>query len=149
MSKKNLAPDSLKPKRGNQLFYLLVLEVILIYILFPYQQEDTPEKDEPVPELNVVVLNGCRVPDIAKEVAEELLNMGIDVADHDNIPNTNCLHQETKIVVRYYSEGQQQRLDYLQKVTGIEKVVLLEKENSLAEFELILGKDYIKYFKEK
>lgn len=147
MSKKNLTQKSGKSQKGMQLFFIIALVVILIYIFYPNQRMDVVEEDSPKPEIYVVVSNGCGISNVAEEVSSQLLDMRLNVQSWGNTDNPNCVHQETQIVIRQVLDGQQARLAYLQKVTGIKKVITAQKDDSLCEFELLLGKDYINYFK--
>ncbi|MCF7919485.1 MAG: LytR C-terminal domain-containing protein [Candidatus Cloacimonetes bacterium] len=147
MTKKNLTENPGKSQNGMQLFFVLALLIMLIYIFYPYKQPQQEANDLPKPEIYIVVLNGCGIANIAQEVSKQLLDQGVNAMTWGNTDNPNCIHQKTQIVVRQESENQAAKLAYLQKVTGIKEFIIAHKENSLTEFELILGKDYINYFK--
>jgi len=148
MSEKSLTQKSGKSQKGMQLIFLVALAVIMVYIFYPYKQPEIVVDATPKPEVYIVVLNGCGISNVAQEVSSKLLDMKkINVKSWGNTDNPNCIHQETKIVIRQELPGQAARLAYLKEVTGIEKVITAKKDNSQCEFELILGKDYINYFK--
>lgn len=147
MSKKNLTQTGDKKNSGIQLYFILAILIVLIYIFYPYEVKEKEIVEEKKPEIYIVVSNGCGIPDLAQKVSEQLLAKGIDAMTWKNTSNPNCIHPETMIVIRQESDNQKQKLNWLTKETGIKKITKAYKKDSLAEFELVLGKDYINYFK--
>lgn len=146
MSKKNLTQEKEK-KNETALYFVVALIIVMIYIFYPYDEKQKIVDSTKQPEIYLVVSNGCGIPDIAQEISQWFLERGIDAMTWKNTSNPNCIHQKTMIVVRQKSDDQKIKLNWLEKETGIDKVIFAYKEDSLTEFELVLGKDYINYFK--
>ncbi len=149
MTRKNLAKSETGTPLAVRICFLVALVVILIYIIVPDRKESVKEEKKEIyqPEVKIVVNNGCAVTDLAQSVSQVLLGMGINVVTWGNIENPNCIYEETMIIIRRKNKDTKKKLEYFSKLTGIQKSNEIEKENSKAEFELILGKDYFLYFK--
>jgi hypothetical protein len=127
--------------------FLVSLVVIFIYMVLP---EKKTEKAEPLPvppELRIEVNNGCGMHNLAQDVSTLLLEKNVIVVSWGNIDNPRCIYDETMIVIRHKNQDTSKKLKYLRELTGISKFTEAQKENARAEFEIILGKDYFKYFK--
>jgi len=119
---------------------------VMIYILFPGSNEIVETENEDRPNINILVRNGCGVSGLAQRVSQALLYNGITVIDWENISNTQCEYEETMLVVRQEGEEIEKKLNYLKSKTGLKNITRAVKDNAKAEFELILGKDYMLYF---
>lgn len=147
MSKKNLTYTESKTPVVVTICFLVALVVILIYILLPEPQKDKTIEPEIPSGFKLVVSNGCGKEDLAQDVSTMLLNKGFIIVGCDNIDNTRCVYEKTLLVIRKRDEDTDKKLDFFEKLTGLNNITEAEKENARAEFELILGKDYYKYFK--
>ena len=148
MSEKNLAQKHGRSGMGIQPFFVVALVIVLIYIFYPYEQKEKVADDAPKPEIYLVVSNGSSIPYIAEDVSAALLKLeNINVMKWGNTDNPKCIHNKTQIVIRQETPDQKVKLAYLQELTGIKDVVIAYREGFETEFELILGKDYINYFK--
>ncbi|MCF7912636.1 MAG: LytR C-terminal domain-containing protein [Candidatus Cloacimonetes bacterium] len=127
--------------------FAIALIIVLIYILFPGNSEIEVNEVENTPNIKILVRNGCGVSGLAQSVSQSLLCNNITVVDWENISNQSCVYEETMLVIRQELDKEQEyKLHYLQEKTGIKKVTKAVKANAKAEFELILGKDYVLYF---
>ncbi|MCD4818254.1 MAG: LytR C-terminal domain-containing protein [Candidatus Cloacimonetes bacterium] len=105
------------------------------------------EEQQSIPNssVKVSILNGCGYPGIATEAKEKLLDFEqIDVISWKNNFRNMYIYDQTIIIVK---KDNDKKLDYLMKITGIERRALAYNENIIEEFYIILGKDYRKYFK--
>ena len=151
MSEKILSEEKkVKGRNGSvaiSICFVIALIVVLIYIFYPGNSEIVEKVTEKQPNIKILVRNGCGVSNLAQRVSQALLYNKITVVDWENIPNQNCVYDETMIVVRCeLNEELEYKLKYLQDKTGIKNVTKAVKANAKAEFELILGKDYVLYF---
>ena len=153
MSEKNLSEEKkVKDRNGSvavSICFVIAFIIVLIYIFYPGNSEIVEKVAEKQPKIKILVRNGCGVSDLAKRVSQALafMNNNITVVDWENVSNTRCVYEETMIVVRCeLNEELEYKLKYLQDKTGIKNVTKAVKANAKAEFELILGKDYVLYF---
>jgi LytR cell envelope-related transcriptional attenuator len=151
MSEKNLSEEKkVKVRKGSvaiSICFVIALIIVMIYIFLPENSVIVEEVPEKQPNIKILVRNGCGISDLAQRVSQALLYNKITVVDWENIPNQSCVYDETRIVVRCErNEEVEYKLKYLQDKTGIINVTNAVKANAKAEFELILGKDYVLYF---
>jgi hypothetical protein len=145
MAKKNVTPKENASPRVSSIYFLLALGVVIIYMLIPERTEQIEIDEKPEHGISVIVLNGCGQTDLAQKVSQILMDNKINVIDWGNTQKSQCIHKETMIVIRH--KGIEAKLEYFAEITGVEKSILALKSNSRAEFELILGLDYYRYFK--
>jgi len=159
MTKKKLTEEKkINSKKGAikvSICFVVAMIIVMIYILIPESSIIIPESSEIVeieddykPSINILVNNGCGVIGLAQSVSDSLLhkNDNFSVA-WGNIANTQFEYEETRLVIRKEGDDMEKKLNYLKSKTGITKVDKAVKHNAKAEFELILGKDYMTYFK--
>jgi len=151
MTEKKLTEEKkVNSKKGAitvSICFAVAMIIVMIYILFPESSEIVEMEDDYKPSINILVRNGCGVSGLAQRVSQALLYNDITVIDWENISNMQCEYEETMLVVRQEGKDVEKKLNYLKSKTGITKVTRAVKDNAKAEFELILGKDYILYFK--
>jgi len=126
---------------------LFIFLAIYIFLLFKPKEINSVKREDSLPIIKVSVLNGCSFPSIAREVKDILLDKfseNIDVISWDNVPRRMFIYNQTIIVVKHKDE---KKLEFLKKITGIKRRIYACDENSLEDFQIILGKDYKKYFK--
>jgi len=153
MTEKKLTEEKkVNSKKGAitvSICFAVAMIIVMIYILFPGSSEIVEIEDDYKPSINILVRNGCGVSGLAQRVSHSLLcNDNFDITvDWENIANTQVEYAETRLVVRKEGDDMEKKLNYLKSKTGIKKVDIAVKNNTKTEFELILGKDYILYFK--
>jgi hypothetical protein len=101
--------------------------------------EDTEHK---LPAIKIILTNGCGFEGIAKEFADFLADKNVDVVSMGN--SLRPVYNKT-IIVNH--KGDAEDLQRLQRMTGISRYTEVRNENALAEFEIIVGKDYELYTK--
>ena len=136
MTRKNLTKTETGTPIVITVCFLVALVVILIYIILPDRKEIVIEEEIYKPEVRIVVNNGCAVTDLAQNVSQLLLGMGINVVTWGNIENSSCIYEETMIIIRQENKDTKKKMEYFSKLTGIQKSIIAGKENSKAEFEL-------------
>ena len=149
MTEKKMSKEKKDNRKGAvtvSIFFMVALVIVMIYILFPGSSEIVETENEDRPNINILVRNGCGVSGLAQRVSQALLYNGITVIDWENISNTQCEYEETMLVVRQEGEEIEKKLNYLKSKTGLKNITRAVKDNAKAEFELILGKDYMLYF---
>jgi len=147
-----------KPK--NNLFHIdkrasligitaLLFISVTVYFLF-FNKEVNDKIDEEVVEvtsLKLSILNGCGVKGAASEVKENLINRNlenIDIISWENVKSNKFIYGKSIIVVKRKDEN---KLKYLMKITGISRRIYAFDENTIEDFQIILGRDYRTYFK--
>lgn len=128
------------------LIALFAFLAVYVFLLFKPKEETFSKSENPLPIIKVSVLNGCKFPLIAREVKDILLDRyssNIDVISWGNVPRGMFIYSQSIIVVKHKDE---RKLEFLKKITGIKRRIYACDENSLEDFQIILGKDYKKYF---
>jgi len=128
------------------LIALFAFLAVYVFLLFKPKEEIFPKHEIPLPIIKVSVLNGCKFPLIAREVKDLLLDKyseNIDVISWGNVRRRLFIYNQSIIVVKHKDE---RKLEFLKKITGIKRRIYACDENSLEDFQIILGKDYKKYF---
>jgi len=127
----------------------LLLISVASYILF-FNKIDNDIIDDEVIEvtsLKLSILNGCGVKGAAGEVKENLINMNlenVDIISWKNVKSNKFIYGKSIIVVKRKDD---KKLKYLMKITGISRRIYAFDENTIEDFQLILGRDYRTYFK--
>jgi len=102
----------------------------------------TADKEHQLPAVKIILTNGCGFEGLAKEFSDYLEDKNVDIV---SIGNTlRPVYDKTIIVVR---KGDDADLQRLQRMTGIERFTEALNETALADFEIIIGKDYEQYTK--
>lgn len=100
-----------------------------------------------VTSLKLSILNGCGVKGAASEVKDILINMNfenVDIISWENVKSNKFIYGKSIIVVKRNDEN---KLKYLMKITGISRRIYAFDENTIEDFQIILGRDYRTYFK--
>ncbi len=122
---------------------LLVLSAagILWYQLKSEGGDDSANAEHKLPAIKLILTNGCGFEGVAKEFSDFLADKNVDIVF---MGNARPIYDKTLIVNR---KGDAVDLQRLQRMTGIERFTEARNENALAEFEIIIGKDYETYTK--
>ena len=100
-----------------------------------------------ISSLKLSILNGCGVKGAASEVKDNLINKNfenVDIISWENVKSYKFIYGKSIIVVKRKDEN---KLKYLMKITGISRRIYAFDENTLEDFQIILGRDYRTYFK--
>ena len=127
----------------------LLLISVVSYLLFFNKKVSEYIEDEiiEITSLKLSILNGCGVKGAASEVNEILYNKDIenmDIISCGNVKSYKFIYGKSIIVVKRKDDN---KLKYLMKITGISRRIYAFDENSIEDFQIILGRDYRTYFK--
>ncbi len=117
---------------------LLIIVAAVFY--FGKSSDDGKAKEyseDELPAIKVVVTNGCGYVQLASEYAAAIAGKNIEVVSLADTPKP--IYDKSIIVVR---KGDMQDLKRLQKMTGIQRWTSALNEYYIADFEIIVGKDY-------
>lgn len=122
----------------------IILVIIGAYVIYKMKQPKKVEVKEEVMlrPISVLVLNGCGFNGLARSVSNSFDRDIIEVIDIGNTPHS--IYNKSLIVVKKQDEDNLRRL---QEYTGIKRFVYATNDHSSADFIIILGYDYEKYFK--
>lgn len=144
-SKNNLSP-ALK-KLIISFLALLIIVVAGFWILRFLGQNDTQEEPEyKFSSVKISILNGCGKKNAATEVKDILYDKEInnlDIISWKNVPREMFIYEKSLIIVKKMNE---EKLDFLTRLTGIQRRIFAENDQYIEEFQIVLGKDYKKYF---
>lgn len=122
---------------------LCLFTISVVVITKRSSQEDVAvEQDVTLLPIRIKVLNGCGFNGLARKVSNSLNRDIVDVLDVGN--TLHAIYNKSIIVVKTENEDDLKRL---QKYTGINRFVYATNKFSDADFIIILGHDYEKYFK--
>ena len=128
---------------------VLLLISVASYLLF-FNKKVSDNFDDEIVEitsLKLSILNGCGVKGAASEVKENLISKNIenmDIISWENVKSNKFIYGKSIIVVKRKDEN---KLKYLMKITGISRRIYAFDENTIEDFQIILGRDYRTYFK--
>ncbi len=129
-------------------FLVLLLAIIITLLLFKsdlFKSEEYAEKnDKNTPLVRIAVVNGCGINGAANDVRNYFIHndfSNIDVLFWKD--GRKYIYEKSIIVVKKNSE----KLNYLMEVTGIKRKIYAVSENSMEDFQIIVGRDFQKYFK--
>ena len=127
----------------------LLLISVVSYLLFFNKKVSENIEDEiiEVTSLKLTILNGCGVKGAASEVNEIFINKEIenmDIISCENVKSNKFIYGKSIIVVKRKDDN---KLKYLIKITGISRRIYAFDENSIEDFQIILGRDYRTFFK--
>ena len=127
---------------------LLLISVASYFLFFNKKVSDNFEDEVfEITSLKISILNGCGVKGIASEVKDILIKMNIenmDVISWENVKSNKFIYGKSIIVVKRKDEN---KLKYLMKITGISRRIYAFDDNTIEDFQIILGRDYRTYFK--
>jgi len=127
---------------------LLLISIASYYLFFNKNVSDNYEDEiVEITSLKLSILNGCGVKGAASEVKENLINKNIenmDIISWENVKSNKFIYGKSIIVVKRNDET---KLKYLMKITGISRRIYAFDENTIEDFQIILGRDYRTYFK--
>jgi len=137
-------------KRAS-LIGITVILLISVASYFMFFNKKVSEKNEveviDITSLKLSILNGCGVKGAAGEVKDNILNNNfenIDIISWENVKSNKFIYGKTIIVVKREDEN---KLKYLMKITGVTRRIYAFNENTIEDFQIILGRDYRTYFK--
>ena len=127
----------------------LLLISVASYFLFFNKKVSENIEDEliEITSLKLSILNGCGVHGAASKVKEILINHNyenVDIISWENVKSNKFIYGKTIIVVKKKDEN---KLKYLMKVTGISRRIFALDDDTIEDFQIILGRDYRTYFK--
>ncbi len=127
---------------------LLLISVASYFMFFNKNISENIEVEIiEVTSLKLSILNGCGVKGAASEVKESLINSNfdnVDIISWDNVKSNKFIYGKSIIVVKRNDEN---KLKYLMQITGISRRIYAFNENTIEDFQIILGRDYRTYFK--
>lgn len=135
--------------RSSRIILGIVIVIILIstlgIFLYKFKVLDKTgdiDDEHKLPAIKIILTNGCGFEGLAKEFSEFLDEKNVDVIAIGN--TRRPVYDKTIIVIR---KGDNEDLRRLQRMTGITRFTMARTESALAEFEIIIGKDYEQYIK--
>jgi len=127
---------------------LLLISVASYFMFFNKKNSENIEVEIiEVTSLKLSILNGCGIKGAASEVKESLINSSfdnVDIISWENVKSNKFIYGKSIIVVKRKDEN---KLKYLMKITGISRRIYAFDENTIEDFQIILGRDYRTYFK--
>lgn len=129
------------------LLILLALAAFYIYLVKKPMPTTAEKKLEFKGRVKVAVLNGCGYPGIATQVKDYLIDnysKNVDVLDWRNVDLNMFIYEKSILVEK---KRDKKKLKFLQQLTGIKRRILSLNSDVNEEFQIILGKDFHKYFK--
>lgn len=133
--------------RSYKILMWVVIAVVVLSIggIVSYQivQKSKNADNDPehkLPAIKIILTNGCGFEGVAGEFSDFLSNKNVDIVATGN--TRKPIYDKTIIVVR---KGDEQDLARLQRMTGIERNTTAKNEYAVADFEIIIGKDYEQY----
>ncbi len=137
-------------KRAS-LIGITVLLLIFVASYFKFFNKNNSENIEveiiEITSLKLSILNGCGVKGAASEVKDNLINKNfenVDIISWVNVKSKKFIYGKSIIVVKRKDEN---KLKYLMKITGISRRIYAFDDNTIEDFQIILGRDYRTYFK--
>ena len=145
-SKNNLSPTQ-KRELIDYFIVLAVLLGILFFLFFNQKKESKIEENISFSSVKIALLNGCGYSNVAREVKDYIIDKNIknlDITSWKNIDSKMFIYDKSIIVIKKYNK---EKLDFLVNITGINRKIFAINDNYIEEYQIILGKDYKKYFK--
>ncbi len=137
-------------KRAS-LIGITILLLICVASYFKFFNKNNSENIEveiiEITSLKLSILNGCGVKGAASEVKDNLINKNfenVDIISWVNVKSKKFIYGKSIIVVKRKDEN---KLKYLMKITGISRRIYAFDDNTIEDFQIILGRDYRTYFK--
>jgi hypothetical protein len=129
------------------LLILLALAAFYVYLVKKPMPQRNEQKIEFKGRVKVALLNGCGYPGIAAQVKDYLIDnysVNIDVLDWRNVDRNMFIYEKSILVVK---KDNKEKLQFLQQLTGIKRYIYALNSDVNEEFQIILGKDFHKYFR--
>ena len=145
---KNKLSPAVKKELIGLFGILVILCALLVFLLIP-EKVPIEETEEDLSKIKVMLLNGCGYGGIANDVKDILLkneNSRLDIIAWQNVNRDMFIYDKSLIVVKRQDD---KKLEYLMKETGIKRRIYATNENSIEDFQIILGKDYHHYFSQE
>ncbi|HOV16476.1 MAG TPA: LytR C-terminal domain-containing protein [Candidatus Cloacimonadota bacterium] len=98
--------------------------------------------EEQLPAIKIILTNGCGFEGVAKDFAAWLEDKNVDIVSIGTARKP--IYDKTIIVIR---KGDLTDLKRLQRMTMINRYTEARDFSALADFEIIIGKDYEQYTK--
>lgn len=137
--------------RSNKIVLGIVMFILLVSAggVFWYKYKNTNDQNDKDPEhklpaVKIILTNGCGFEGLAKEFSDFLADKNIDIVAMGN--TLRPVYDRTIIVIR---KGDNQDFKRLQRMTGITRYTMARNETALADFEIIIGKDYEQFTKKQ
>ena len=147
-AKKNPNPSVTTPFQNIS---ILILSIVILYLGYSIlislkvfeSQPPKEHSDKHTQIIQVEVLNGCGVIDIADKFTDSLRKKNFDVV---NTANYRTFEINKSIVID--RSGNMMNAEYLAEVIGLDKkrVIQQKNKNYFLDVTLIVGKDYRKLF---
>ncbi|MCD4651274.1 MAG: LytR C-terminal domain-containing protein [Candidatus Cloacimonetes bacterium] len=117
---------------------VLILGIVSAGVYYLKNRKPEPEvQEQQLPAIKIKLLNGCGIPGIAASIRHKLMEQNIDVISVGNAEK--FIYNKSMIVMKKKDE---QDLARLIKMTGIQIHIEALNVESLAPFEIIIGKDF-------
>ena len=130
-------------------FLVVVIGMLLIstggILWYRYSESgkrNADDEEQMLPAIKIILTNGCGFENLAKEFSGFLKKKNVDIVSMGN--TIRPVYDKTIIVIR---KGDSEDLKRLQRMTGIVRYTEARNEIALADFEIIIGKDYEHYVK--
>lgn len=119
--------------------------MILSVLIFRNDRSAETSVSIPSSPVKVKLLNGCGFPGVARDVKDYFDNSehNVTVVSIGNVSGNRFIYRQSIIVAKHADE---EKLKYLQAITGIERRIYAYDDNLFEEFHIILGNDYKQYF---
>jgi hypothetical protein len=124
------------------LIALVSIAGIVLYRNRDMGASGTEAAEHKLPAIKVILTNGCGFEGLAKEFSDFLEDKNVDIVAMGN--TYKPVYDKSVIIVR---KGDKVDLQRLQRMTGIERFTEARTESALADFEIIIGRDYEQYTK--
>lgn len=124
---------------------VLTLGISLYFgILAQSKSKDSPADygEDQLPAIKVLVLNGCGYEQLARDYANSISHLNIDVVSVGDTPKP--IYDKSIIVVR---KGDDHDLKRLMNMTGITRWTSALYEYHSADFDIIIGRDFDDFMK--
>jgi len=137
-------------KRASLIGIASILFISAAYYFMFLEKKDSveiPVEIVDVTSLKLSILNGCGVKGAASEVKDYLINNdfeNIDIISWENVKSGKYIYGKSIIVVKRKNE---KKLKYLEEITGITRRIYACNDNTIEDFQIILGRDYRTYFR--
>jgi len=115
---------------------------IVIYQVRDHKNPEAPTEDKNLPPIRLVLNNGGGFEGAAGEFANWLADKNVEIIATGN--TLRPVYNKTIIINR---KGRREDLQRLIRMTGIQRWTEIKTESALADFEIIVGKDYEQYTK--
>lgn len=137
-------------KRASLIGIVAILLISAAYYFMFFEKKESveiPVEIVDVTSLKLSIFNGCGVKGAASEVKDYLIDKdfeNIDIISWTNVKSGKYIYGKSIIVVKRKNE---KKLKYLMEITGITRRIYAFNDNTIEDFQIILGRDYRTYFK--